>query len=66
VSLLALACGAGWAYGVGAALGGAYFLKRTHALASAPSRKTALASFFASMVQLSVLLAGVAVDAALR
>jgi len=35
-------------------------------LAKAPTRQTALASFFASMVQLSVLIAGVAVDAALR
>jgi heme O synthase-like polyprenyltransferase len=35
-------------------------------LARRPERKTALASFFASMVQLSVLLAAVVVDATLR
>ena len=65
-SLAPLAFGAGWAYGVSAVLGGAYFLRRTHALAQAPSRKTAMASFFASMVQLSALPAAVAIDAALR
>ncbi len=65
-SLLPLAFGAGWAYGVGAVLGGAYFLRRTHALARAPQRSTAMASFFASMLQLSALIAGVLIDAALR
>ena len=66
VSLLPLAFGAGAAYAVGAVLGGIHFVRKTRALALAPTRKTALASFFASMVQLSALLAGVAVDAALR
>jgi heme o synthase len=66
VSLLPLLFGAGWVYGVGALIGGAHFLRKTHALAKAPERKTALAAFFASMVQLSVLLAAVVVDAALR
>jgi protoheme IX farnesyltransferase len=65
-SLLPLAFGAGIAYAVGAVLGGAHFVRKTRALARAPTRQTALASFFASMVQLSVLIAGVAVDAALR
>jgi protoheme IX farnesyltransferase len=62
----ALFFGAGWVYGLGAALGGAHFLRRTAALARAPERRTALAAFFASMVQLSALLAAVVVDAALR
>jgi len=65
-SLLPLAFGAGWAYGVGALLGGAHFLRKTRALAVSPSRKTAMGAFFASMVQLSLVLAAVAVDAALR
>ena len=65
-SLLPLAFGAGWAYGVGAVLGGAYFLRKTRALARAPQRSTAMASFFASMLQLSALIAGVLIDAALR
>jgi heme o synthase len=66
VSLLPMAFGAGPALLVGALAGGTYFLFRTRALARAPSRQTAMAAFFASMVQLSALLAAVAVDAALR
>ena len=66
VSLLPLFYGAGWIYGLGALAGGAHFVRKARALARAPGRGTAMASFFASMVQLSVLLAAVAVDAALR
>jgi heme o synthase len=66
VSLLPVFFGAGPVVLVGAVLGGAYFVRKTHALARKPSRTTAMASFFASMVQLSALLAAVAVDAALR
>lgn len=66
VSLLPVFFGAGPVLLIGAALGGAYFLRKTWALARAPSRATAMASFFASMVQLSALLAAVAVDAAMR
>jgi heme o synthase len=47
-------------------LGGGYFVRKTRALARTPERKTAFAAFFASMVQLSALLAAVVVDAALR
>jgi heme o synthase len=66
VSLLPLAFGAGWIYGAGALLGGAHFVRKTQALVQDPERKTAMAAFFASMVQLSVLLAAVVVDAAWR
>jgi heme o synthase len=66
VSLLPMFFGAGWVYGAGALIGCLHFVRKTHALAKAPERKTALAAFFASMVQLSVLLAAVVVDAALR
>jgi heme o synthase len=66
VSLLPLAFGAGWVYGAGALIGGLHFVRKTYALAHEPERKTALAAFFASMVQLSVLLAAVVIDAALR
>jgi protoheme IX farnesyltransferase len=66
VSMLPVFFGAGWVYGLGALAGGAHFVRKAHALARAPSRKTAMASFFASMVQLSILLAAVAVDAVLR
>ena len=66
VSLLPVFFGAGWIYGLGALAGGAHFVRKAHALARAPSRKTAMASFFASMVQLSIVLAAVVVDAVLR
>lgn len=65
-SLLPVFFGAGWIYLLGASIGGAHFVRKARALALAPSRATAMASFFASMVQLSVLLAAVAVDAVLR
>ena len=66
VALLPVLFGAGWVYLIGAAVGGLHFVRKARALALAPSRKTAMASFFASMVQLSILLAAVAIDAALR
>ncbi len=65
-SLLPLAFGSGWAYGLGAAIGGAHFLRRTAALARDPARERAMAAFFASMVQLSVLIVGILIDAAMR
>jgi heme o synthase len=66
VSVLPVFFGAGPVYLAGALIGGSYFIRKTHALARSPGRNTALAAFFASMVQLSVLLAAVVVDAALR
>ncbi|MBL8362738.1 MAG: protoheme IX farnesyltransferase [Rubrivivax sp.] len=65
-SLLPLLYGAGWVYGAAALAGGVHLLHRTWALARVPERRTAMAAFFASMVQLAVLLAGVVLDAALR
>ena len=65
-SLLPVLFGAGPVVLLGAIVGGAYFLRKTWALARAPSRATAMAAFFGSMVQLSALLAAVAIDAALR
>ncbi len=66
VSLLPVFFGAGWVYLLGAAVGGAHFVRKARALARSPSRATAMASFFASMVQLSILLAAVAADAVVR
>jgi protoheme IX farnesyltransferase len=66
VSVLPVFFGAGLVYLAGALIGGLHFVRKTRALALAPERKTALAAFFASMVQLSVLLAAVVVDATLR
>ena len=66
VSLLLVFFGAGWIVFVGALIGGVHFLRKTHALVHQPDRRTAMAAFFASMVQLSALLAAVVIDAALR
>jgi protoheme IX farnesyltransferase len=65
-SLLPLAFGAGWVYGVGAAAGGAWFVVKARALARSPSRATAMRAFFGSLVQLSVLLGAAIVDGVLR
>lgn len=65
-SLLPLGFGVGWAYGLGAVLGGTHFLRKTAALTREPVRARAMAAFFASMVQLSALILGVWIDAALR
>ncbi|MFA5522200.1 MAG: heme o synthase [Castellaniella sp.] len=66
VSLLPLGFGAGWAYALGAIAGGGHFLRKTLALKREPIRARAMAAFFASMAQLSLLILGVWLDAALR
>ncbi len=65
-SLLPMFFGAGAVYVAGAAIGGAYFLRKAWLLAREPSRKTAMASFFASLLQLSLVLAGASLDGLLR
>ncbi|GMV56595.1 MAG: protoheme IX farnesyltransferase [Betaproteobacteria bacterium] len=62
VSLLPAMLGAGLIYLGGALLGGAYFLYKSWLLARSPDRGTAMGSFFASLVQLSLLLAGASID----
>ena len=56
----------GWLYAACAALGGALMLRHAARVALAPSRSTAMASFHASLIQLSLLLLGVIGDAWLR
>lgn len=63
VSVLPVFFGAGPVYLVGALTGGAYFIKKAWRLARAPSRTTAMASFHASLLQLSALLLAAMVDA---
>jgi len=65
LSFVPLALGMGWLYGAGAALGGGLFVYASVRLAANPTRKTALANFFASLAQLTVLLAAAIVDSAL-
>lgn len=61
-SLLPGGFGAGPVYLAGALVGGAWFLLKAGALARAPSRQTAMAAFFASLLQLSLLLAAASID----
>ena len=58
--------GAGIVYVAGALAGGGYFVAKAWLLARAPSRQTAMAAFFASLVQLSLLLAAATLDSLLR
>lgn len=46
----------------GALIGGGYFVRKSWQLAQNPNRKTAMASFFASLLQLSLLLVAAMVD----
>jgi protoheme IX farnesyltransferase len=56
----------GWLYAACAATGGWLLIRNASRLVRAPSRATAMASFHASLVQLSLLLLGVIGDAWLR
>jgi heme o synthase len=66
VSLLPAFFGAGLVYLAGALAGGGYFIVKAWRLARAPSRATAMGSFFASLVQLSLLLAAATIDGLMR
>src|SRR6267142_1209357 len=63
ISLVPLWYGQGLLYGLGAGLGGAYFLWKSWLLYSAPSKHAATDNFFASFVQLGLLIVGVVLDA---
>lgn len=65
-SLLPAAFGAGPVYLVCSSVGGVYFVYRAWQLSRSVNRSTAIASFLASIVQLSAVLVGASVDALLR
>jgi protoheme IX farnesyltransferase len=65
-SLLPVFFGAGPVYLVGALVGGGYFIFKARQLALNPNRQTAMGSFFASLLQLSLLLAVAMVDVLVR
>jgi len=66
ISLIPLWLGHGLLYGLGAATGGSYFVWKSVALYRAPTKASAMANFFASLLQLSLLILGVVFDAALH
>jgi heme o synthase len=63
-SLLPFCFGAGWIYLIAAALGGGWLLYTSFHLLCRPSRKAAMANFFASLVQLSAVLCAILVEPA--
>lgn len=65
VSILPFFYGLGWIYLLGAVSGGGYFLYQNLRLLKDTSRKVAMASFFASLGQLSILLICAVLDVAL-
>jgi protoheme IX farnesyltransferase len=66
LSLVPLAYGCGWIYGVGAVAGGAFFVQRSVVLAREPTTRNAIRNFLASLLQLGLLLLGAIADGALR
>jgi protoheme IX farnesyltransferase len=65
LSWVVLVIAPGWLYGLGAITGGLYFLAAALRLARAPTRDHARRCFKASLLQLSLLLVGALLDAAL-
>jgi len=66
ISLVPLWFGQGLFYGLGAGCGGGIFLWKSIALYRNPTKQTAMANFFASLLQLSLLILGVVLNAAFR
>ena len=62
ISLVPLWFGKGWLYGLGAGIGGAIFLWKSIVLHQAPTKQNAMTNFFASLLQLGLLILGVALD----
>ncbi|MDE2259553.1 MAG: heme o synthase [Betaproteobacteria bacterium] len=65
VSLIPMFYGSGWIYLAGALSGGGYFLIRSVQLARNQTKQTAMANFYASLVQLCLLMFAVILDASL-
>ncbi len=66
VSILPIFYGAGLVYLGGALAGGLYFIAKARRLALTPGRDTAMRAFFASLLQLTVLLIAASIDAVMR
>jgi heme o synthase len=66
VSLVPLWFGEGLLYGLGAGIGGGYFVWKSVKLYRVPSKENAMANFFASLVQLALLIAGAVLASTVR
>ncbi|HHH42967.1 MAG TPA: protoheme IX farnesyltransferase [Gammaproteobacteria bacterium] len=65
LSVMPFFYGLGWIYLIGAVSGGGYFIYRNIKMIRDPSPKMAMGSFFASFLQLSLLLVGTVLDVCL-
>jgi len=63
ISFVPLWFGQGLIYGLGVSAGGGYFIWKSVALCRTPTKQAAMANFFASLLQLSLLILGVVLDA---
>ena len=66
ISIAPFFYGMGWLYLAGAVSGGGYFIYRNYLMLLDPTPKTAMQSFFASLLQLTLLLLGAVLDVYLR
>jgi heme o synthase len=66
ISLVPLFYGYGLIYGLGAGLGGVYFVWKSWLLHQAPTKQNAMANFFASLIQLGLLIVGVVLHGAVE
>jgi len=64
ISLVPLWFGEGLLYGLGAALGGGYFVWKSITLYREPTTENAMANFLASLLQLALLVAGSLLESA--
>lgn len=64
ISLVPLWFGRGLFYGLGAGLGGFYFIAKSWRLHRDPVKQNAMSNFFASLVQLGLLIVGILLDSA--
>ncbi|TAK46923.1 MAG: protoheme IX farnesyltransferase [Xanthobacteraceae bacterium] len=64
ISLVPLWYGMGLPYGLGVGIGGAVFLWKSIALYRTPTKQAAMANFFASLLQLVLLIGGILLDGA--
>ncbi|MCW8944090.1 MAG: heme o synthase [Sedimenticola sp.] len=62
ISVMPYFYGMGWIYLLGAVSGGGYFIYRNILMIQDADRKNAMSSFFASLIQLSLLLIGTVLD----
>ncbi len=65
ISILPFFYGMGWIYLLGAVSGGGYFIYKNLQMVQQPLPKVAMGSFFASLVQLVLLLLGAIIDVAI-